>query len=67
MCEKPTHQVALTAEDNWSIFRVQIPSPMFEGEKYWVFFWVKPNSVLADGTHLVDVYVEMRTRARRAS
>ena len=31
---------------------------MFEGEKYWVFFRVKPNNVLADGTHLVDVYVE---------
>src|SRR5258708_4483104 len=37
MCEKPTHTVALTAEDNWSIFRAQIPSPMFAGEKYWIF------------------------------
>jgi hypothetical protein len=57
-CEKPTHTVALTAEDNWSIFRAQIPSPMFEGEKYWVFFRVKPNRMEADGTQLVDIYVE---------
>jgi hypothetical protein len=58
LCEKPTLPVALTAEDNWTIFRAQIPSPMFEGEKYWIFYRVKPNSVLPDGTHLVDVYVE---------
>ena len=58
MCEKATHPVAATAEANWSIFRVQIASPMIKGEKYWVFFRVKPNSKLPDGTHLVDVYVE---------
>jgi hypothetical protein len=58
MCEKPTEQVRLTAEDNWTIFRAQIPSPMFAGEKYWIFFRVKPYSMSADGTHLVDVYVE---------
>lgn len=58
MSEKPTNQVALTAEDNWSIFRVQVASPMLPGEKYWIFFRVKQNSVLGDGTHLVDAYVE---------
>jgi hypothetical protein len=58
LCEKPTHPVALTSEDNWTIFRLQMPSPMFEGETYWVFFRVKPNAVRPDGTHLIDVYVE---------
>ncbi|MHC6156590.1 hypothetical protein ACVSQB_33040 [Bradyrhizobium elkanii] len=56
--EKPTHPVALTAEDNWSIFRLQLVPPMQAGEKYWVFFRVKLNSVLSDGSRLIDLYVE---------
>lgn len=31
---------------------------MIEGEKYWIFFRVKPNEVLRDGTHVLDLYVE---------
>lgn len=58
MCEKPTISVALTAENNWSIYRMQMPSPMFAGEKYWVFFRVRPLTVQPDGTKSVDVYVE---------
>lgn len=57
MCEKPTNPVALTAEANWSIYRMQIASPMFEGEKYWIFFRVKPLTVQR-GTKIIDLYVE---------
>jgi hypothetical protein len=56
--KKPTEQVRLTAEDNWSIFRLQMPSPMQPGERYSIFFRAKPHSVAADGTYYVDVYIE---------
>jgi len=44
MCEKPTHQIALTAKTIGQSSAVQIPSPMFEGEKYWVFFRVNQTA-----------------------
>jgi len=46
---KPQTTIQLTHEDNWTVFRLQLPSKLEPTEKYWVFFRIKedhkPNSV----------------------
>jgi hypothetical protein len=58
MCAKPTQQIALTPEKNWTIFRLTMPSPLEEGEKFWIFFRLKLVSGMPRTPTEVDLFVE---------
>ena len=60
LMERPVETVCLTYEDNWSIYRLQMPSSLRDGEIYYAFFRLKRDrfaSTVTD-THRLDLYVE---------
>jgi hypothetical protein len=58
LCEKPTARVSHTPEANWTIYRLEMPSPLLPGEKYWMFFHVKRTQGEAGLPTELSLFVE---------
>jgi hypothetical protein len=58
LCAKPTHPIWLTPEDNWTIYRLAMASPLLPNEQFWIFFRLKLIEGDAGKPSEVSLYVE---------
>jgi hypothetical protein len=58
LCANPTHPISFTPEDNWTVFRLTMPSPLDMGEIFWIFFRLKLISGVPKKPSEVNLFVE---------